>query len=78
MFRKRSMNIANYVTFERRISPYNIQQTDPSILVSDLNIKKTLAMCPGLGIMARWVVFLMQFGRITSDVVTGMSVTQWC
>ena len=42
----------------------------------------TAVMCPGLGIARRWVVFLMlwsdiiQFGRITSDIIMGMSVTQ--
>ena len=42
----------------------------------------SLAMCPGPGIARRWVVFLMlwpdirRVGRITSDVITGMCVTQ--
>ena len=43
-----------------------------------------VAMCPGLGVARRWVVvvFLMlwpdisRMGRVTSDVVRGMSVTQ--
>ena len=39
-------------------------------------------MCPGLGV-TRWVVFLVlwpdiiQLGRVTSDVVRGMSVTNF-
>ena len=39
-----------------------------------------IAMCPGLGIAARWVVFLMLWpalhwvGRVTSDVARGMRI----
>ena len=43
-----------------------------------------LAMCPGLGIALRMMgrffdvwPDIIQFGRITSDVITGMSVTDF-
>ena len=54
------------------------------LIVVPYQFEFILAMCPWLGVARRWVVFflmlwpdIIQFGRITSDVAMGMSVTQF-